>query len=251
MSDVSRDDQLKLLPCYLVCDVSASMESNNAIDAANQILPELVEALEKDPIICDKVRFGVIDFSDDASLVLPLCDLLEQQSLPQLTTRGGTSYRSAFEFLRKQIEQDVNILKADGYQVHRPAVFFLSDGSPTDPDGSWQSSFADLTNYDKASDTGFRMYPNFIPFGVADADPHIMKELIHPKAPKERAMKMFLADENQNAANAVAQMAKLLVQSVLKSGSGVAGGGGGIVLPEKADVDPGIIVVDADDDLYL
>lgn len=250
MTDVRADDQLKLLPCYLVCDVSASMESNGAMEAANQILPDLVVALENDPIICDKVRFSVIDFSDDATLVLPLCDLLSQQSLPQLRSRGGTSYRAAFDFLRMQIEQDVNQLKGDMYQVHRPAVFFLSDGAPTDQEDEWRNAFANLTHYDKQSGAGFRMYPNIIPFGVAEADPGIMKELIHPKAPKERAMKMFLADERQSVGEAVSKMAKMLVQSVLKSGAGVAGGGGGIVLPEDDDLPEGIESVSADD-MYL
>lgn len=61
--------------------LSSRVESG-ALEEANKILPSLVQALEKDPIICDKVRFGVIDFSDDARVALPLCDLLEQTSLP-------------------------------------------------------------------------------------------------------------------------------------------------------------------------
>jgi uncharacterized protein YegL len=195
------------------------------------------------------IRFGVIDFSDDARLVLPLCDLLDQDSLPALSCRGGTNYGAAFDFLRMQLEQDVNTLKADQYQVHRPAVFFLSDGSPTDAEASWRASFANLTQYDKKSDMGFAFYPNLIPFGLAEADPVILQQLIHPTEPKERAMRMFLQAENQSAADAVTSMAKLLVQSVIKSGAGLAGSGG-IVLPEKGD-DVGVDIFDADDDLYL
>ena len=253
MSDVNRDDQLKLLPFYLVCDVSVSMGQNNWIQQCNDILPSLVEALEKDPIICDKVRFSVVDFSDDARLVLPLCDLLSLDHLPALELRGGTSYLAAFNLLRHQIEQDVNQLKADGYQVHRPAVFFMSDGAPTDNLNDWKNAFAGLTYYDKASSQGFRMYPNVIPFALHGSDPQILQQLIHPTNPPERAMKMFMCEPTaapQTAANAVTQMAKLMVQSVLASGAGVAGGGGGIQLPVP-EAGSGIKAVAVDDDLYL
>jgi uncharacterized protein YegL len=50
-------------------------------------------------------------------------------------TRGGTSYAAAFRMMRKQIEHDVVQLKGDNYSVHRPAMFFLSDGGPDRRDG--------------------------------------------------------------------------------------------------------------------
>lgn len=251
MSDVRQeDDQLKLLPFYLVCDVSWSMVESGALDAANQILPSLAQALERDPIICDKVRFGLIDFSDDARVLLPLCDLLEQTSLPDLEGRGGTSFRAAFDLVRSQIEQDVNQLKADGFLVHRPAVFFLSDGVPTDLEHEWKASFDALTQYDKSTGQGFRMYPNIIPFGLAGCDPQGLQQLIHPST-GNGAMRMFLAEQDQTAASAVTKMAKLLVASVIQSGTGMAEGGGGIILPTQDAVDDGIQVVEADDDIFL
>jgi uncharacterized protein YegL len=243
-----QDDKAKLLPFYLVCDVSQSMVDSGALLEANNILPSLVQALEKDPIICDKVRFGVIDFSDDARVVLPLCDLLEQTSLPALEGRGKTSYRAAFELLKAEIERNVNQLKADGFAVHRPAVFFLSDGAPTDTEAEWKAAFADLTVYDKASGTGNRMYPNIIPFGLQGCDPQVLQEVIHPKNPPERAMRLFLAEQDQTPASAVTKMAKLLVTSVIQSSTGMAEGGNGIVLPKGED---GIKSYGADDDVFL
>lgn len=246
--DVPQDDKAKLLPFYLVCDVSYSMVESGSLDEANHILPALVQALEKDPIISDKVRFGVIDFSDDARVLLPLCDLLEQTSLPALEGRGKTSYKAAFDLLRNQIESDVNQLKADGYQVHRPAVFFLSDGAPTDSEADWKASFDALTTYDKASGQGNRMYPNIIPFGLQGCDPQVLQQVIHPKAPAERAMRLFLADQDQTPASAVTKMAKMLVASVIQSGSTLASGGTGIVLPKTED---GVKSYAADDDVFL
>lgn len=246
--DVPQDDKAKLLPFYLVCDVSYSMVESGALEEANHILPALVQALEKDPIICDKVRFGVIDFSDDARVLLPLCDLLEQTSLPALEGRRNTSYKAAFELLRTEIERNVNQLKADGYAVHRPAVFFLSDGAPTDPEPEWMAAFRALTVYDKASGQGNRMYPNIIPFGLQGSDPLMLQQLIHPTTPPERAMRLFLAEQDQTPASAVTKMAKLLVASVIQSSAGLAQGSNGIVLPQPED---GLKSFGADDDVFL
>lgn len=243
-----QDDKAKLLPFYLVCDVSYSMVESGALEEANKILPSLVQALEKDPIICDKVRFGVIDFSDDARVALPLCDLLEQTSLPALEGRGKTSYQAAFDLLRTEIERNVKQLKADGFAVHRPAVFFLSDGAPTDDDATWKSAFANLTQYDKASGQGNRMYPNIIPFGLQGCDPQVLQQVIHPKDPPERAMRLFLAEQDQTPASAVTKMAKLLVTSVIQSSTGLAAGGNGIILPTPEE---GVKSYAADDDVFL
>lgn len=242
------EDKAKLLPFYLVCDVSYSMVESGALTEANHILPSLVQALEKDPIISDKVRFGVIDFSDDARVILPLCDLLEQNSLPALEGRNRTSYKAAFELLKGEIERNVNQLKADGYQVNRPAVFFLSDGAPTDHESEWKAAFESLTAFDKASGTGNRMYPNIIPFGLQGADPQVLQQVIHPKNPPERATRLFMADQDQTPASAVTKMAKMLVASVIQSSTGMAQGGGGIVLPKA---DEGVKSYGADDDIFL
>ena len=60
--------------------------------------------------------------------------------LPTLAPRGrGTSYASAFEALRQTIPADVALLKGSGYQVHRPSVFFLSDGLPTEKAEKWRA----------------------------------------------------------------------------------------------------------------
>jgi uncharacterized protein YegL len=83
----------KLLPFYVVVDVSFSM-SGDRIDAANTILPEIADALSLDPILSDKVRIALLAFSGEADVRLPLCDVLDPNlTLPSLAVRrGGTSY---------------------------------------------------------------------------------------------------------------------------------------------------------------
>jgi uncharacterized protein YegL len=226
-----------LLPFYLVVDVSWSM-SGSKIDAANQILPSVADALAKNPILADKIRFGLLDFSDDAQVVLPLSDMTGQDYLPKLTVRGGTSYGAAFRLLRSQLHQDVTQLKADGFRVHRPAVFFLSDGEPAD---DWRSDFAALTTYDKATGQGFKWYPVFVPCGVEDADRDTMRQLVYPVTKS----KLYMMASGADAASAIKAMAEVLISSVLSSGQSATDGNSGFVLPDKSQLPP---TIDVDDD---
>ena len=65
-------------------------------------------------------------------------------------------------------------MKADGHKVHRPAVFFLTDGEPTDDDAAWKQAFSEL------ADPAFQARPNVIPFGVADAQKKVLDQIVHP-----------------------------------------------------------------------
>lgn len=229
----------KLLPFYVVVDVSYSM-SGKKIASANRILPEIVDAIAENPILSDKVRIGLVDFSDDAKVALPLCDVLEPSlTLPTLKVRGGTSYVAAFTLLRSEIAANIKQLKVDGYKVHRPAVFFLSDGEPTDKEQDWKAAFAALVS-DKA-------YPNVIPFGVDEADGRTLQALIHPST-GEKQMQLYLMDKGEDAAKAIIAMAHIMISSVIQSGHSMSQGQSGIMLPDKDDLPAGITAHTADDD---
>lgn len=233
-----------LLPFYLVVDVSYSM-SGSKLESANKSMSSVRDALAQDPILADKVRFGVIDFSSDARVQLPLCDLLDEKlTLPTLSIRGATSYAAAFRLLRSEIAANVQLLKGDGYKVHRPAVFFLSDGEPNPED--WQSAFRELTFYDTVTKSGFAMYPNIVPCGVGGANGDTLKTLIHP-ATGGKQMQMYLMDKGEDAAKAITAVAEVLISSMLASGQSAAHGESGIILPAKEDVPAGISAYNADD----
>lgn len=228
----------RLLPFYLVIDVSWSM-TGSKLDSANRIMPAIVDALAKNPILSDKVRFGLIDFSDDAQVRLPLCDLLDPNlTLPSLSIRGGTCYSAAFTTLRKEIEANVAQLKADQYVVHRPTVWFISDGEPGDPEGTWKQAFSALI--------GSKMYPNFIPCGVDSADRTVMASLIHPSSGNKQ-MAMYMMDPGFDPAKAITAMAEILISSMLASGYSLASGQSGTVLPPKSDLPSGITQYDPSD----
>lgn len=226
------DGQL-ILPFYVLADVSYSMTQpgpdggQSPLDALNEVVINLKVALEENPILSDKIRFALVDFSDDAQTQIPLCDLLtvDNSQIPTLTARGGTSFAAAFAAIQQQIDSDVRQMKADGNNVHRPVVFFLTDGEPTDPDGHWQQAFADLTS------DQFRARPNFIPFGVADAPKAILDQLAFPP----NKMRSFKTKEGANAADAIRSMAEILISSVIASANSISADGqsGGFVLPDE------------------
>lgn len=225
-------EKAKLLPMYIVVDVSWSMKTDGKIDAANGIIPSLQTALLNSPTIADKVRFSLIDFSDDAQVQLPLCDLAMARNTPTLTIRGGTSYAAAFKLLRSEIDANVRTLKADQFAVHRPAVFFISDGEPTDLEDDWRKAFSALTSFDKATNIGFPYFPNFIPFGVGDdVRRDIMQQLIFPPT----RSKAYFTKDGVDPGDALRQMTEVLVMSTMLSGASVGTNGPSFLLPEDDD----------------
>lgn len=237
--------EMLVLPFYVIVDVSYSMTmvpktvdgsvAEAPIVAGNAIVRSVKEALDVAPILADKVRFSLLDFSDEAQVLIPMCDLMQVQpsDIPVLQARGGTSFVAAFELLKRQIGIDVAQLKADGHKVHRPAVFFLTDGEPTDDESAWKSAFAALT------DPGFKERPNFIPFGVSEAKKVLLDQLVYPPG----KMRSFVARPDEDPAHAITSMAEKLVGSVLASANSIHSGGetGTFVLPAEEE----------DDDVWL
>ncbi|MET7423458.1 VWA domain-containing protein [Dactylosporangium sp. NPDC005555] len=223
----------KLLPFYLVIDVSWSMTQDHKLDAANRIVPALVDALARNPVLSDRVRFGLIDFADEARVRLPLCDLLAPGlQLPVLAAHGGgTSFAGAFTVLRREIEADVARLKADRYVVHRPAVWFISDGEPTDRGTIWRQAFEDLVSSPA--------FPNLVPCGVDRADLGVMGSLIHPSTGPKR-MSLYMMEPDFSPAAAITGMQEILVSSMIQSGYGLANGGTGTILPARTALPAGI-----------
>ena len=132
-----------VLPFYILCDESGSMDANGGIDAVNRGLPELHATIAGDPLVADKCRIGLITFSDIAEELLPLSNLSDVQAMPGCAAKGMTNYGEAFNLLRVVIARDITNLKSQGMQVYRPAVFFITDGEPTD---DWEANYRALTD---------------------------------------------------------------------------------------------------------
>ena len=166
-----------------------------------------------------KIRFCIIGFNESVRCYLEPSDLRQLEDMPELTASGNESYRAAFLELRKRIPSDVIKLKSEGYEVHRPAVFFLSDGFPTLPE-NWQAALADLKSED------FIERPNILAFGIGEADPEIIRQVA--TAPQYA----FVSAQGVETGTAIAEFSKALTRSVVASGQGLGGGGAQLQIEE-------------------
>jgi uncharacterized protein YegL len=199
---------MQILPFYMVCDESGSM-AGGGVDAINSALPDLHQEISTNPSVADKTRFALIGFSTQASVLQPLADLSELTQLPSLSAGGVTSFGAAFRLLKTTIEKDVTDLKADGHDVYRPVVFFLSDGIPTDE--GWRTDLKELNSS--------RYAPKIIAFGVTDAETATITEVANFKA--------FIQQEHTvSPAMALREFASSLTRSIVNSATSMSAQGG-------------------------
>lgn len=193
----------QLLLFYLLADASASM-SGRPIEAINQALPEIHDAIATNSLVAEKTRLGIVSFNNSARVLLPASNLADVQVLPNIVAEGATSFGHAFTTMRSQLETDVRTLKEDGYRVYRPAVFFFTDGQPNDDD--WREHYHSLV------DPGFALHPNIVTFGLGNANEEVIGAL------STKDMPAYMAREGTTPAEAVTQVAKSLLRSVIRSG---------------------------------
>lgn len=173
LEDMDKDKE-KAIPIYIVVDTSWSMSQDGKIEAANSMVPTVVSTCLDKPMVDQAARFAVIDFSNDAKVVVPL---MKGSGMPTLTLEasGGTSYTNAFRLLRKQIEYDYHRLKGDGFTLYRPCMVFITDGEPICDPSERDAAFAELTDPTFAR-------PNMSVFGVsAEISPDTLKAYVGGK----------------------------------------------------------------------
>jgi uncharacterized protein YegL len=188
-----------ILLVYFVADESGSMGRN--IAELNDGLASLHDALQRESFAAARVRLSVIGFSETAFTYL--------DGMPELVAQTLTSYAAAFDQLAYRIGVDIPGLKAQGYTVHRPAVFFLTDGLPNGNE-DWRSVRANLLAQPAA--------PNILAFGIGDADAATVSEL----ATKPNFA--FVAARGVDTGAAISEFLTSLTQSVISSGQALASG---------------------------
>ncbi|MGW0792136.1 vWA domain-containing protein [Streptomyces sp. NPDC002911] len=204
------ENQGQLLPVYVLADESGSM--NPYVGDLNAGLASLHRSLLGEPMAAAKVRFSVLGFSNTVTERLILADLRAESELPRLTANGGTSYEAAFGALLRRIPQDVATLKGQGYRVHRPAVFFLSDGQPNFGE-AWQDRHRELTDRSVTNAA-----PNIIACGIGQAEAETM---ISVATQQDFA---FISVPGAQLGASIAQFFTALTKSVVESGNAMASG---------------------------
>lgn len=191
---------VQVFPFYILCDASRSMKGDR-IGSVNSGLPNIHQAIVSDPVVSEKVRLGVISFSTEAQVDLPLSQLSDIAAMPTLKAGGQTNYAKAFTLARDTIERDVDALKSAGYSVLRPCVYFITDGRPGDGWKTVRDQWVDRTQN--------RYAPNIICFGVADADEETLKRL--------STQFTFVANAGTSSANALNEVMRSITSSVVST----------------------------------
>jgi uncharacterized protein YegL len=223
---VGTEERYAVFPFYLCLDVSQSM-SGEPIEQVNAELPQVRARVGQDAAVAEVVRFGIITFSDTARTLLALTDLALVESIPRLDVEGGTSYSAAFEHMRRVIEGDYHAGRAAGERWFRPAVIFVSDGRPTDPEERWRSAHGRLT------DTSWHRHPNILSFGFGDAVPEILAAVSENKP--NRA---WVAAEGAAPSAVVPELMAGLVQSIVSSSASAYTGAPQLVPPQLPNMQP-------------
>jgi uncharacterized protein YegL len=199
-----------LWPFYLVVDVSWSMSLAGKIEAADRMVSSIVDTLARDPVAAT-IRFGLVEFSDDARIRLPLGDIAAVKGgPPKFTARAGTSFQSAFTLLRDAIPKDLTRLAATRTRtiIRRPTVFLLTDGGPTDDEREWHSALTSLT--------ALPARPKVVPCGVDAAPVGVLSRLAHPRNPRHHGT-AYLMDPAYPPAQAISAFAEVVISSMLAS----------------------------------
>lgn len=157
-----------VLPCYVACDVSLSMTDH--IDELNTGLREFRGAVHADASLAGRVFCSVVGFGERPQVVQSLLPMDALAELPEPAPCAGTNFGPLFTRLRTLIDDDVRALERHRLRVHRPLVFFLSDGQPTDP-VTWPPAFASLTDPD------WPWCPHVVTFGLGDADQEALNRI--------------------------------------------------------------------------
>jgi uncharacterized protein YegL len=194
----------QLLPAYVVADESASMGPHR--QALGGGVVSLCEGLRAEPMIAAKLRLAVLGFSDDVQVRLAVADMRTETTVPQVEIRGLTNYGAVFADLCGRIPTDVQFLRGQGYRVHRPVVFFLSDGMPTDGD-AWRTPHAALIDRHRTPTA-----PNIIACGIGDAQAGTMVEVA------TRPEFAFVARSGTDVGQAISEFFQALTASLVASG---------------------------------
>lgn len=214
------EERYAIFPFYLCLDVSQSM-AGKPIDEVNAELPQLRASVGQDPAVAEVIRFGIVTFSDVARTVLDLADLALVEAMPRVEVEGRTSYAAAFDHLRRVIEADYHTGRTAGERWYRPAVLFVSDGRPTDPEERW------LEAHRRLVEPNWRRHPNILAFGFGEAVPEILATVAENKP--NRA---YVASSGAAPSAVVPELMAGLVQSIVSSSASAYTGAPQLVPPQ-------------------
>lgn len=168
--------QAKMLPVFLLLDVSGSMALDNKMYELNKSVREMLETFKKEQAVQAEIFVSIITFGDDADLVSELksSSVIEYSDL---IAGGVTCMGDAFD-IAKAIIEDKEKLPSNSY---RPVVVLVSDGQPYNPDDPGNKKFEMQFNQFVLTGRSSKCDRWSLAIG-ADADVAMMKRFLdHPE----------------------------------------------------------------------
>jgi uncharacterized protein YegL len=147
-------------PVYVVAEESLRM--GPTIDELNNGLHSLMEIFAGKWHNAIDVRLSLVGLSGRTRWLLKNVRLESLGHIPPLVEFSGVSYDTVFRELHTRIDSDINLLRSEGYGVHRPMVFLVVGSSP-EQGGSWEEAVKALTS------ESFGRHPVLVCYGLANA----------------------------------------------------------------------------------
>lgn len=209
----------RLLPVYVMCDTSSSMEGE-PIAELNKGLEGLIQRAVDEGALGNEIRMCIISFGSTAHVKMTLSKLSMRTEAPRLVAGGVTRLDLAIEELSKTIDADyTNIIRNEAKAV-RPVVFIFTDGVPTDAEGhaltdmsSWQAPLNRLKSHPVLA-------PRIYAFGFKDAKASVLNALTADRDVPEAGGRVIL-ESGDAAADLLGKMFSLLFRTLVNA-QGVA-----------------------------
>ena len=123
---------MRRLPVYLLLDTSGGM-FGEPIQALNNALSSLINALRTDPMALDSVWLSIITFDRTAQELIPLTEIAAFQ-LPEITCpqSGPRHTGRALELLYENANRDLIRGNSNQKGDWKPLLFLFTKGAPND-----------------------------------------------------------------------------------------------------------------------
>lgn len=118
----------RMLPVFLLLDVSGSMSLDNKMYELNKSVREMLETFKREQAVQAEIFVSIITFGDEAEMISGLKSASEME-YSDLIAGGVTAMGDAFD-MAKEIIEDKSKLPSNSY---RPVVVLVSDGQPYNP----------------------------------------------------------------------------------------------------------------------
>lgn len=126
----------KMLPVFLLLDVSGSMALDNKMHELNSSVREMLDTFKQEQAVQAEIYVSIITFGDNVELVSELKSASEIEYV-DLVAGGVTNMGNALD-VAKNIIEDKEKLPSNSY---RPVVVLVSDGQPYTPEDPGNKTF--------------------------------------------------------------------------------------------------------------